>query len=108
MSREDLRPVQYTVTEKTKAKKGKKSGTKKVKKVGYFHLWGSNADKKGKEKFFGLVEEATGKLLEVGYKDIKFLTEEQIDNLYVAAVEEADIHEIIEEATEATAEEEKA
>ena len=87
MNREDLRTVEYTVTEKTKAKKGKKSGTKKVKKIGYFHLWGSS-DSKGKEKFFGLVEEATGKLLEVGYKDIKFLSDFHLDEVFEIEQEE--------------------
>ena len=89
MNREDLRTVEYTVTEKTKAKKGKKSGTKKVKKIGYFHLWGSNSDSKGKEKFFGLVEEANGKLLEVGYKDIKFLSDFHLDEVF--EIEEDDL-----------------
>ena len=105
MSREHLRTVQYTVTEKTKAKKGKKAGTQKVKKIGYFHLWGSNADKKGKEVFFALVEEATGKLLEVSYKDIRFLSDTQIDDLFEPEEFEAVLAVTEDEVTEEVAEE---
>lgn len=105
MSRADLRVVEYTVTQSVKSKKGKKS-SKKVKLAGFFHIWGSNADKKGKEKFFGLVEDAnTGKLIEVDYKNIRFLSEAEIDGLYEAEVEEIATAE--EETTETASESEK-
>lgn len=95
MNREDLRLVEFTVIEKTKAKKGKKTQKKEVKKFGYFHLWGTNVNGKGNEKFFGLIEEAaTGSLLEITYKDIRFLSEAEVEEYFEAA-----------EASEAAAEE---
>ena len=79
MNRTDLRLVQYAVTKKVKTKKSKKSTSKKVKAVGYFHIWGTNADKKGNEKFYALVEDAnTGNLVEVAHKDVRFLTKTKL------------------------------
>jgi hypothetical protein len=96
MNREDLRVVQFTVIEKTKAKKGKKTQKKEKKKYGYFHLWGTNVNGKGNEKFFGLVEEAvSGSLLEVSYKDIRFLSEAETEEYFEEA--EADSEETTEE-----------
>jgi hypothetical protein len=87
MNREDLRLVEFTIVEKTKAKKGRKTTKKEVKKYGYFHLWGTNVNGKGNEKFFGLIEEAaTGSLLEITYKDIRFLSEAEVEE-YVEAAE---------------------
>jgi hypothetical protein len=86
MNREDLRLVEFTVVEKTKAKKGKKTTKKEVKKYGYFHLWGANVNGKGNEKFFGLIEEAvSGSLLEITYKDIRFLSEAEAEEYFEAA-----------------------
>ncbi|PZR24408.1 MAG: hypothetical protein DI539_00080 [Flavobacterium psychrophilum] len=83
MNRTDLRLVQYSVTQKVKSKKSKKSTSKKVKAIGYFHIWGANADKKGNEKFYALVEDAnTGSLTEVAHKDVRFLTEDEVEMLY--------------------------
>jgi len=88
MNRTDLRLVQYAVTTKVKSKKSKKSTSKKVKGIGYFHIWGTNADKKGNEKFYALIEDAnTGSLVEVAHKDVRFLTEDEIDMLYNQAEE---------------------
>jgi len=85
MNREDLRVVEFTVIETTKAKKGKKTQKKARKFYGFFHLWGTNVNGKGNEKFFGLVEEAaTGSLLEVSYKDIRFLSEAEIEDYHEA------------------------
>ncbi|MES2484962.1 MAG: hypothetical protein V4581_03325 [Bacteroidota bacterium] len=96
MNREDLRVVEFTVIEKTKAKKGKKTQKKAKKLFGFFHLWGTNVNGKGNERFFGLVEEAvTGSLLEVSYKDIRFLSEAEIEEYHETAEAEA------EETTEA-------
>ena len=83
MNRTDLRLVQYSVTQKVKSKKSKKSTSKKVKAIGYFHIWGANADKKGNEKFYALIEDAnTGSLVEVTHKDVRFLTEDEVEMLY--------------------------
>lgn len=88
MNRTDLRLVQYSVTKKVKTKKSKKSTSKKVKAIGYFHIWGTNADKKGNEKFYALIEDAnTGNLVEVAHKDVRFLTEDEIEMLYNQAEE---------------------
>ncbi|MDV6169574.1 hypothetical protein R1T16_14150 [Flavobacterium sp. DG1-102-2] len=88
MNRTDLRLVQYSVTRKVKSKKSKKSTSKKVKSIGYFHIWGTNADKKGNEKFYALIEDAnTGTLVEVAHKDVRFLTEDEIEMLYNQAEE---------------------
>ncbi|ALM49355.1 hypothetical protein AMR72_10890 [Flavobacterium psychrophilum] len=88
MNRTDLRLVQYSVTKKVKTKKSKKSTSKKVKAIGYFHIWGTNADKKGNEKFYALIEDAnTGSLVEVAHKDVRFLTEDEIEMLYNQAEE---------------------
>ncbi|MCO6147501.1 hypothetical protein [Flavobacterium sp. NRK1] len=103
MNRTDLRLVQYSVTTKVKGKKSKKSTSKKVKAIGYFHIWGANADKKGNEKFYALVEDANnGSLVEVAHKDVRFLTDDEIEMLYNQA-EEVLIEEE-EEAAEAIAE----
>ena len=103
MNRTDLRLVQYSVTKKVQAKKSKKSTSKKVKAIGYFHIWGANADKKGTEKFYALIEDAnTGNLVEVAHKDVRFLTEDEIEMLY-NQVEEAITAE--EETVEGPAEE---
>ncbi len=91
MNREDLRLVEFTIVEKTKAKKGKKTQKKEIKKYGYFHLWGTNVNGKGNEKFFGLIEEATtGSLLEVAYKDIRFLSEAETEEYFEAAEDVAE------------------
>lgn len=83
MNRTDLRLVQYSVTTKVQSKKSKKSTSKKVKAIGYFHIWGANADKKGSEKFYALIEDAnTGNLAEVAHKDVRFLTEDEVEMLY--------------------------
>ena len=96
MSREDLRLVEFSVTEKTKSKKTKKTVSKTSKKIGYFHIWGTNVDGKGNEKFYGLIEEAkTGKLVEVNYKSIRFLSEAELDTMFEEIAEE-----IIDEANE--------
>jgi len=101
MNRTDLRLVQYAVTTKVKGKKSKKSTSKKVKAIGYFHIWGANADKKGNEKFYALVEDANnGSLVEVAHKDVRFLTDDEIEMLYNQAEEVL----IEEEAAEAIAE----
>jgi len=98
MNREDLRVVEFTVIEKTKAKKGKKTQKKAKKLYGFFHLWGTNVNGKGNERFFGLVEEAvSGNLLEVSYKDIRFLSEAEIEEYHETADAE------VEETTEAAA-----
>jgi|GEM_PF-3554001 len=91
MNREDLRVVEFTVIEKSKPKKGKKTVKKEKKKIGLFHLWGTNVNGKGNEKFFGLIEEvSTGFLLEISYKDIRFLNEEELEELADNALAEAD------------------
>ncbi|MFP9100293.1 hypothetical protein ACLI09_14680 [Flavobacterium sp. RHBU_24] len=91
MNREDLRVVEFTVIEKSKPKKGKKTVKKEKKKIGLFHLWGTNVNGKGNEKFFGLIEEvSTGYLLEISYKDIRFLNEEELEELADNALAEAD------------------
>lgn len=82
MYREELRVVRYTVIKKAEKKKSKKKETKKVKKVGLFHLWGREEDKKGKEVFFALVEDLeTGDVVEVSSKNIRFLSDDEIDAL---------------------------
>lgn len=89
MSRADLRPVEFSITKRVVSKKSKKSSSAKVKGVGYFHLWGTDVDKKGKEAFFGLVEDAnTGNLLEVSYKSIRFLSDYEVEDLYSVAGEQ--------------------
>lgn len=103
MNRTDLRLVQYSVTRKVKSKKSKKTTSKKVKAIGYFHIWGANADKKGNEKFYALIEDAnTGALVEVSHKDVRFLTEDETEMLYNQAEEAltAETEETAEEATE--------
>lgn len=86
MNRADLRLVEFSVTKKVKSKKSKKSTSKKIKAIGYFHIWGTNADKKGNEKFFGLIEDAnTGNLVEIDSKYIRFLTDDQVETLYEMA-----------------------
>lgn len=88
MSREGLRMVEFSVTEKTKSSKPKKTVAKTKKKLGFFHIWGTNVDGKGNEKFYGLIEEAkTGKLVEVSYKNIRFLSEAELDAMFEEAVE---------------------
>lgn len=80
MIKEDLRLVEYTVTEKSKSKKTKKTTSKTKKKIGLFHAWGTTTNGKGKEQFFGLVEDTqTGKLLEVSYKNIRFISEADLE-----------------------------
>lgn len=80
MIKEDLRLVEYTVTEKSKSKKTKKTTSKTKKKIGLFHAWGTTTNGKGKEQFFGLVEDTqTGKLLEVSYKNIRFINEADLE-----------------------------
>jgi hypothetical protein len=99
MNREDLRVVEFTVIEKSKPKKGKKPVKKEKKKIGLFHLWGTNVNGKGNEKFFGLIEEAgTGFLLEISYKDIRFLNEDEIEELADEALAAADA--LLDEADE--------
>ena len=89
MDRADLRPVEFTITKKVISKKSKKSSSAKVKGIGYFHIWGTDVDKKGKETFFGLVEDAnTGNLLEVSYKSIRFLSDYEVEDLYSVAGDE--------------------
>jgi len=91
MNREDLRLVEFTVIEKSKPKKGKKTVKKEKKKIGLFHLWGTNVNGKGNEKFYGLIEDAeNGSLLEVSFKDIRFLNEDEVEELTEAALEEAE------------------
>ena len=99
MNREDLRVVEFTVIEKSKPKKGKKTVKKEKKKIGLFHLWGTNVNGKGNEKFFGLIEEVgTGFLLEISYKDIRFLNEDEIEELADEALAAADA--LLDEADE--------
>lgn len=91
MNREDLRLVEFTVIEKSKPKKGKKTVKKEKKKIGLFHLWGTNVNGKGNEKFYGLIEDAqTGSLLEVSFKDIRFLNDDEVEELTEAMLEEAE------------------
>lgn len=105
MNRTDLRLVQYSVTRKVKSKKSKKSTSKKVKALGYFHIWGANADKKGNEKFYALVEDAnTGALVEVAHKDVRFLTDDEVEMLYNQAEEIITAEETEETAGENTEE----
>ncbi|WP_116789915.1 hypothetical protein [Flavobacterium psychrotrophum] len=106
MNREDLRLVAFTVIEKSKPKKGKKTVKKEKKKIGLFHLWGTNVNGKGNEKFYGLIEDAeTGNLLEVSFKDIRFLNEDEVEELAEAALEaEEELFIELEETTEVAAE----
>jgi hypothetical protein len=105
MNRTDLRLVQYAVTTKVKSKKSKKSTSKKVKSIGYFHIWGANADKKGNEKFYALIEDAnTGTLVEAAHKDVRFLTDNEVEMLYNQTEEVL----LAEETVEGPAEEAKA
>lgn len=79
MYREELRVVEYTITKKVEKKKSKKKETKKFKKLGLFHLWGREEDKKGKETFFALIEDlVSGEILEVKSKGLRFLSDEEI------------------------------
>lgn len=89
MSQEELRIVEFLVTEKGRTKKGKKPSKKEVRKLGFFHVWATTG--KGTKKFTGLVEDAeTGLLIEIGYKNIRFLSEAELDALTDAAIEEAE------------------
>ncbi|MBF00640.1 hypothetical protein [Flavobacterium coralii] len=98
MIKEDLRLVEYTVTEKSKSKKTKKTTSKTKKKIGLFHAWGTTTNGKGKEQFFGLVEDTqTGKLLEVSYKNIRFISEADLEII-------AEAEELTEEETSTEAE----
>ena len=98
MIKEDLRLVEYTVTEKSKSKKTKKTTSKTKKKIGLFHAWGTTTNGKGKEQFFGLVEDTqTGKLLEVSYKNIRFINEADLEII-------AEAEELTEEVTSTEAE----
>ena len=93
MNRDDLRMVEFTIIEKSKPKKGKKTQKKKKKKIGLFHLWGTNVNGKGNEKFYGLIEEEnTGLLLEVSFKDIRFLSEDEIEELFDDAEADEEIN----------------
>jgi hypothetical protein len=88
MIKEDLRLVEYTVTEKIKSKKTKKTTSKTKKKIGLFHAWGTTTNGKGKEQFFGLVEDTqTGKLLEVSYKNLRFVNDEADLEIFAEAEE---------------------
>lgn len=103
MSREELRIVEFVVTEKGKTKKGKKPSKKEVRKLGFFHVWATSG--KGTKKFTGLVEDTeTGLLVEIGYKNIRFLSEAELDTLTDAAIEEAEALLLAEEATKEEAE----
>lgn len=82
MYKEELRLVEYTVTKKVEKKKSKKKENKKFKQIGLFHLWGRSEDKKGKESFFGLVEDLqSGDILEVVSKNIRFLSDDEVESL---------------------------
>lgn len=98
---QEQRVVAYSVTEKSKSKKGKKSSKKEVSKIGLFHVW--SASGKGAKKFTGLVEDAeTGLLVEVNYKNIRFLSEAEVEELTSAAITEAEtLLEELEAAAEA-------
>lgn len=107
MNREEMRVVEFVVTEKSKSKKGKKASKKEVKKIGLFHVWAASG--KGSKKFTGLVEDAeTGLLIEIGYKNIRFLKDEELEMLTDAAILEAEalleVTETTPEATETTEE----
>ncbi|SMC84004.1 hypothetical protein [Moheibacter sediminis] len=106
MYREELRVVQYTITKKVEKKKSKKKETKKFKKLGLFHLWGREEDKKGKEVFFALVEDLEkGDIIEVAAKSIRFLSD---DEIVAITDEEGNVSEELEtevEETEETSEE---
>ncbi len=104
MYKEELRVVQFTVLKKVTKKNSKKKETKKVKKLGLFHLWGREEDKKGKETFFALVEDLeNGDVLEVKSKSLRFLSEEEIDAISEEIVVE---EELSEEESEIDSEEE--
>jgi len=107
MNREEMRVVEFVVTEKSKSKKGKKASKKEVKKIGLFHVWAASG--KGSKKFTGLVEDAeTGLLIEIGYRNIRFLNDEELEMLTDAAILEAEalleVTEFTPEATETTEE----
>ena len=107
MNRTDLRLVEFSVTKKVKSKKSKKSTSKKIKAIGYFHIWGTNVDKKGNEKFFALIEDAnTGNLVEIDSKYVRFLTDNQVETLYEMAEKVLLADELVEttEVAEAAAE----
>lgn len=107
MNRTDLRLVEFSVTKKVKSKKSKKSTSKKIKAIGYFHIWGTNVDKKGNEKFFALIEDAnTGNLVEIDSKYVRFLTDDQVETLYEMAEKVLLADELVEttEVAEAAAE----
>lgn len=103
MYREELRVVKYTITKKVEKKKSKKKEIKKIKKLGLFHLWGREEDKKGKEVFFALVEDLEkGDIIEIPAKSIRFLSDDEI-----AAItdEEGNVSESEEEIKETETEE---
>lgn len=82
MYREELRVVEFTITKKVEKKKSKKKETKKFKKLGLFHLWGREEDKKGKETFFALVEDLeSGEIIEVKAKGLRFLSDDEISSI---------------------------
>ena len=56
----DLRKVEYWVKDKS------------YKNIGYFHTWGCRSDENGSE-FFGIVEQASGELLELDAIQIRFI-----------------------------------
>lgn len=111
MYREELRVVQYTITKKVEKKKSKKKETKKFKKLGLFHLWGREEDKKGKEVFFALVEDLEkGDIIEVAAKSIRFLSDDEIaaitdDEGNVSEEFETEVEETEEVETEETSDE---
>lgn len=107
MNKTDLRLVEFSVTKKVKTKKSKKSTSKKIKAIGYFHIWGTNVDKKGNEKFFALIEDAnSGNLVEIDAKYVRFLTDSQVETLYemaekvLLADEPVEVAEVVEAAAE--------
>lgn len=86
MVKDDLRLVEYSISQKGKSKKGKKRASGK--KFGFFHAWGTAAGNKGKEKFFGLIEDTeTGRLSEVGFKKIRFVDEFAVEEVITEAEE---------------------
>ena len=101
MYKEELRVVQYKTTLKVEKKKSKKKETKKVKKLGLFHLWGREEDKKGKEVFFALVEDLeSGDVVEVSAKNLRFLSDDEIEAITTEALLEDEVEEEIEELDE--------
>ncbi len=103
MYKDELRVVQFTITKKVEKKKSKKKESKKFKKLGLFHLWGREEDKKGKEIFFALVEELeTGNVIEVASKNIRFLSDDEIEAITSdeGVFEKIEIEEELEESEE--------